>query len=106
MVTVLFFLGPGPDRVSGFVPHDRPVEMSRLPTAGELVSFGKDDDGVPADYRVMLVRHLLARGRDGDPGAEVYARRVWAATEVAERAPRHAPDSPWRRGALPRLPPR
>jgi hypothetical protein len=101
---VTLYVGPTQDRGAAFAALDGPVALARIPVAGELVFVGKDEDGVPADYRVMLVRHLVHTPGPDAIVAEVYARRVSAAAEVAERAPRHSPDAPWRRGAKPRLP--
>ncbi len=75
MPNVLIFVDPDPDGVAPFRIIDRKFAFDRIPCIGEIISLGNDEDGIAADYEVVLVHHAPLQPKDID--AEVYGHRVF-----------------------------
>lgn len=86
MPQIYFFVRPTPDwnKLAPFQMLTPRVEMTRVPSLGEVVSLGNDKSGSAADYVVVLVHHCPFRPNGID--AEIYMRRVDIAGEVLRAA--------------------
>jgi hypothetical protein len=96
MATVLLFI----DNKKPFKLIDREFQFTRVPSQGEIVSLGADENGLAADYEVVLVVHmpLQPKGRD----AEVYLRRIDLSAEIMQRQEKGDPGSGyWKAGSRP-----
>ena len=94
MAKVNFFFEPDPDRGAPFRILSPTLDMTRVPSVGEVINLGNDEAGVSADYQVVLVVHAPLRPSGID--AEVYGKRVFLAgaiTAAAEVAVKHEPPS-------------
>jgi hypothetical protein len=96
MATVLLFI----DNEEPFLIIDKKFRFTRVPSVGEFVALGNDEDSIAADYEVVLVHHLPLRPEGVD--AEVYMRRIYMPHQIHQRAPKdHPSDAPWKPGSRP-----
>jgi len=103
MASVRLFIDPAPGSEAPFKIISDALEFTRVPSVGEFVALGSDEDDQAADYEVVLVHHSPLKPNDID--AEVYIRRVSMPDEILPRRPEVSTDSKqwWKPGSRPKI---